>query len=90
MKKFFITLFLLALFLPVFIVNADSLSDAIDSNNKQLQDAISEYNGTDASLQKLLTKLNEIKINISKLEQEIGKKEIEVKKGEEALIYHRK
>ena len=89
MKKFFITLLLLVLFLPFLVVRADSLSEDIEKNNKQLQEAISEYNGTDASLQQLLVKLNEIKVNIGRLEKEIGKKEIEVRQGEEALSYQK-
>jgi SpoIID/LytB domain protein len=88
MKKFFLTLFLLVLLFPVFIVRAD-LQEEIDKNNKELQSAISEYNGTDASLQQLLVKLNEIKISIVKLEKEIAKKEIEVRQGEEALAYQK-
>jgi len=89
MKKFFITLLLLVLFLPFLVVRADSLSEDIEKNNKQLQEAISEYNGTDASLQQLLVKLNEIKVNIGRLEKEIGKKEIEVRQREEALSYQK-
>jgi SpoIID/LytB domain protein len=88
MKKFFVILLLLVLFLPVLLVKAD-INDLINENQKNLQDAIKEYNGTEINYQQLITKLNGIKANVTNIEQEINKKEIEVKKGEQVLTYQK-
>ncbi len=86
MKKFFIGVFLLVLFLSFLImVKADDLDDinnAINSLKKDLSSKETDY-------QSLSARLNEIKKNINNLEQEIIKKEIEVKKGEQALTYQK-
>ena len=86
MKRFFVGVFLLVLLLPfLVIVKADELDDinnAINSLKKDLSNKETDY-------QSINVKLNKIKKDISNLEQEIIKKEIEVKKGEQALTYQK-
>lgn len=86
MKKFFVGVFLLVLFLSFFIiVKADELDDinnAINSLKKDLSNKEIDY-------QSLNVKLNGIKNKLSSLEQDINQKEIEVKKGEQALTYQK-
>ena len=86
MKRFFVGIFLLVLFLSFLImVKADELDDinnAINSLKKDLSNKEIDY-------QSLNVKLNGIKSKLSSLEQAINQKEIEVKKGEEALTYQK-
>ncbi|MEK7597088.1 MAG: SpoIID/LytB domain-containing protein [Patescibacteria group bacterium] len=86
MKKFFVGVFLLVIFLSFFLsVRADEIDDINNAINSLKKDLA----GEEVNYQNLSAKLNEIKNKISSLEKEIIKKEIEVKKGEEALTYQR-
>jgi len=86
MKRFFVGVFLLALFLSFLImVKADELDDinnAINSLKKDLSNKEINY-------QSLNVRLNGIKSKLSGLEQAINQKEIEVKKGEQVLSYQK-
>ena len=86
MKKFFVGVFLLVLFLSFLImVKADELDDinnAINSLKKDLSNKEIDY-------QSLNIRLNGIKSKLSSLEQAINQKEIEVKKGEQVLSYQK-
>lgn len=87
MKKFFVGIFLLALFFSclALIAKADQIEDL-----QKLKDAyLSEKNNKETSRQQLLTRLNNIKAGIFKAEAEIGQKEIEVKKGGQVLTYQK-
>ena len=86
MKKFFVGIFLLVLFLSfLIIVKADELDDINNAINSLKKDLSSK----EADYQSINVKLNKIKKDISSLEQEIIKKEIEVKKGEQVLTYQK-
>jgi len=78
--------FLLVIFLSfIIVVKADELDDinsAINSLKKDL-------NSKEANYQDLNIRLNEIKNKLNILGQEINKKEVEVKKGEQALSYQK-
>ncbi len=86
MKRFFVGMFLLVIFLSFFLsVRADEIDDinnAINSLKKDLSSKEVDY-------QSLNIKLNGIKSKLNSLGLAINQKEIEVKKGEEALIYQR-
>jgi len=86
MKRFFVGVFLLALFLSFLImVKADELDDinnAINSLKKDLSNKEIDY-------QSLNVRLNGIKNKLSSLEQAINQKEIGVKKGERVLTYQK-
>lgn len=86
MKKFFVGVFLLVLFLSLLIiVKADELDDinnAINSLKKDLSNKEIDY-------QSLNMKLNGIKSKLNSLEEAINQKEIEVKKGEQVLTYQK-
>jgi SpoIID/LytB domain protein len=86
MKRFFVGVFLLALFLPFLVmVKADELDDinnAINSLKKDLSSKEIDY-------QSLNVKLNGIKSRLIGLEQAIIQKEREVKKGEQVLTYQK-
>ncbi|MEK7495255.1 MAG: SpoIID/LytB domain-containing protein [Patescibacteria group bacterium] len=84
MKRFFIGVFLLMMFLPFLIsVKADEIDDINNAINSLKKDLSSK----EVNYQSLSVKLNEIKSKIGNLEQEIVKKELEVKKGEQVLVY---
>ena len=84
MKRFFIGVFLLMIFLPFLIsVKADEIDDINNAINSLKKDLSSK----EINYQSLSVKLNEIKNKIGSLEQEIVKKELEVKKGEQVLVY---
>jgi len=87
MKKFFIGVFLLVTFfgLLAFITKADELEDV----TKKIGDLNGLLNNQTSNRQQLIVKLDDIKKSISNIESEISKKEIEVKKGEEALAYQK-
>ncbi len=87
------TIFLLVffLFLIWFIIPAfASIDDEIASLNKQLDDLKQALSQKEANYQTLKQRLDNIVIRINYLGEEIKKKEIEVKKGEEALAYQEK
>ena len=86
MKKILLTLLIVFFFsFLVTLIRADQIDDLgsqINALNKELL-------GTQGNYQQLITQLNNIKINLSNLEEQITQKEIEVKKGDEALTYQR-
>ncbi len=86
MKKFFVGVFLLVIFLSFLVfVKADEIDDignAINSLKKDLSSKEVDY-------QSLSTKLSGIKIKLNSLEKDITQKELEVKKGEEVLTYQK-
>lgn len=86
MKKFLFGVFLLMIFLSLLIVvKADELDDINNAINSLKKD----LNSKEANYQDLNIRLNEIKNKLNLLGQEIEKKEIEVKKGEQALSYQK-
>ena len=72
---------LIAFFLPFFIIRADELDDI----NRELDQLKSELAGKEANYDKLNEQLNGIKSRVTYLENEIVKKEEEVRIGEKAL-----
>ena len=86
MKRFFVGVFLLALFLSFLIMvkadELDNINNAINSLKKDLSNKEINY-------QSLNVRLNGIKSKLSGLEQAINQKEIEVKKGEQVLSYQK-
>ena len=86
MKRFFVGVFLLALFLLFLIMvkadELDNINNAINSLKKDLSNKEINY-------QSLNVRLNGIKSKLSGLEQAINQKEIEVKKGEQVLSYQK-
>jgi len=86
MKKFFIGVFLFVIFSSFFLsVKADEIDDINNAINSLKKD----LNSKEVDYQSLGVKLSGIKSKLNSLEQAIGQKEIEVKKGEEALTYQR-
>src|SRR3989338_1949224 len=84
LKKILMSVVLLVFLLPVFfIIRADELDDV----TKELESLKRDLSGKEANYQELNKRLEDIKKRVVALEGEITKKEIEVKKGEEALIY---
>lgn len=84
MKKLFIGIFLLVIFLSLFLsVKADEIDDINNAINLLKKDLSSK----EVNYQNLNSRLVAIKNRISNLEQEIVKKELEVKKGEKVLTY---
>jgi len=85
MKK---TLLLIILFLFVFcpfIIKADELEDV----TTQLESLRRDLASKESNYQQLNIRLNDIKKKVLNLEAEIDKKNKEVEKGEEALIYQK-
>lgn len=75
---------LLVFLMPVFfIIRADELDDV----TRELESLKKDLAGKEANNQQLNTRLDNIKKRVVGLETEIVKKEVEVKKGEEALSY---
>lgn len=91
MRRFFIILLFLVFFLPVFIVKADVCDDSSECSQikKDLVKLNTELNSQTADYQKLSEKLDDIKTRVAILGQAISQKEIEVRKGEEVLIYQK-
>jgi len=86
MKKFFIGVFLLVLFLSFFItVKADELDDINSSINLLKKDLSSK----EVDYQSLNVRLNGIKNKLTNLGQAISQKEVEVVKGEQVLTYQK-
>lgn len=82
--------FLFVTVLVVFLVVATTVrADRLDDVTKELEALKSELSGKEANYQKLNKQLNDIKISLVALAEEIKIKEIEVKKGEEALFYQK-
>jgi len=82
----FVLFFLLALLLIPFIIQADELEDV----TKLLEQSNKELKSTTANYQKISDQLKIINQKLIILDKEIRQKEIEVKKGEQALNYQKK
>lgn len=85
MKKIFIFLIVVFIFLFPLIIKADELENI----TRELESLKKDLAGKEANYQQLNKKLNDIKSRVSVLGSEIEKKEVEVKKGEEALDYQK-
>jgi len=87
MRRLFIVLLVVAVFLlPWFISRADELDDI----TKQLATLNDDLKNKESDHQKLTAQLEGIKSRVVFLEQEIAKKEKEVKLGEQTLEYQKK
>jgi len=86
MKKIlFFLVVLIAVFYPFFYVLSDELEDV----TKELNLFKNELANKEKNYQEITQKLNQIKTRVAGLENEIIKKEKEVKKGEEVLVYQK-
>lgn len=85
-RLFFVFLVVVAFLLPLFIIRADELDDI----TKQLATLNEDLKNKQADYQKLSSQLDSIKARVAFLEQEIVKKEKEVKLGEQTLEYQKK
>lgn len=85
MKKVLLYLFIMVLFVFPLIVRGDELENV----TKALESLRKELAGKEANYKDLNNRLNDIKGRVLIVEQEIVKKETEVKKGEEALDYQK-
>lgn len=86
MKRFaVIFLVVAAFFLPLFIIHADELDDI----TKELAALNEDLKNKEANFEKLSDQLDGIKSRVAFIEQEIVKKEKEVKLGEETLEYQK-
>lgn len=87
MRRFAVILLVATAFLlPLFIIHADELDDI----TKQLATLSEDLKNKEADSQKLNIQLENIKSRVAFLEQEIVKKEKEVKLGEQTLEYQKK
>ncbi len=87
MRLLFIVFLVVAVFLlPLFIIRADELDDI----TKQLASLNEDLKNKQANYQKLSSQLDSIKSRVAFLEQEIVKKEKEVRLGEQTLEYQKK
>jgi peptidoglycan hydrolase CwlO-like protein len=97
MKKFFSLVVLLVVILSfllsgaIFVIRADVCDDSPECSQikKDLERLNAEVNSQTADYQKLSKQLDDIKTKVTILGQEIKNKEIEVEKGEKALIYQK-
>jgi peptidoglycan hydrolase-like amidase len=86
MKKIlFFLVVLVVVFYPFFYVLSDELEDV----TKELNLLKNELANKEKNYQEITQKLNQIKTRVTGLENEIIKKEKEVKKGEEVLVYQK-
>jgi len=86
MKKIlFFLVVLIVVFYPFFYVLSDELEDV----TKELNLLKNELANKEKNYQEITQKLNQIKTRVAGLENEIIKKEKEVKKGEEVLVYQK-
>jgi peptidoglycan hydrolase-like amidase len=86
MKKIlFFLVVLVVVFYPFFYVLSDELEDV----TKELNLLKNELANKEKNYQEITQKLNQIKTRVASLENEIIKKEKEVKKGEEVLVYQK-
>lgn len=90
MKRLFIIgVAVIFLFVGSVFVAAQSIDDQINLINRDLKSLNETLSGQVADYQKLSQQLEQIKQRVTLLEKEIINKGIEVKKGEEALIYQK-
>lgn len=85
MKKIIVVLLLIFFVFIPFVIRADELENI----TRELENLRKDLASKEANYQQLNTKLNNIKGQFATLEAEIGKKEKEVEKGEEALDYQK-
>ena len=86
MKKVFFWILVLFIFsFPFFIIEADEL----DEVTTQLEILKKDLQNKEKTYQQLSQQLNNIKNQFFHLEKEIDQKEVDVKKGEQALIYQK-
>ncbi|MFH0979644.1 MAG: SpoIID/LytB domain-containing protein [Candidatus Roizmanbacteria bacterium] len=85
MKKKLLIFFLTLLILIPLCVKADELEDI----TSQLEVLKRDLSSKEANHQQLTIKLNDLKNRVALLDNQIVKKEKEVKKGEEALVYQK-
>jgi len=84
-KKLFIIFLVFLILIPLFYVKADELEDI----TSQLEALKKDLSSKEANHQQLTIKLNDLKNRVALLDSQIVKKEKEVKKGEEALVYQK-
>lgn len=93
MRKFFLIIFFVALFLfPLTQIKADELDDINNqlTDLKRIFDDIKKATDTnEATLNNLNKQIEQIKLKVVSLEREIEKKEQDVKKGETVLTYQK-
>jgi peptidoglycan hydrolase-like amidase len=87
MRRFFFAVIIFLAF--ILLVTSSVKADQYDDVTRELEALKKELSGKEANYQKLNSQLNDIKNKINFLEAEINKKTIEVKKGEEVLIYQK-
>jgi len=86
MKRIVICLILLA---AAGLFAAGVKADQLDDVTRELEALKKDLNNKEANYQQLTQQLNNIKAKIIILDDQIKKKEIEVRKGEESLVYQK-
>jgi len=92
MKKYFVLLLVVSMVIFAPFIRGDEIGDieALLKNYKRDYDAsVNATKPLESELTKLQKRLEEIKSRVTYLETEIQRKELEVKKGEEALAYQK-
>lgn len=92
MKKIVVVLLFLTLIVFAPIIKGDEIDDIKHQLENLSRDLTTSLNATkplESELTKLQKRLEEIKARVTYLESEIQRKELEVKKGEEALTYQK-
>jgi len=84
MRRFFIFLILL---ITACLIVSSVRADQLDDVTRELEALKRDLSGKEANYQQLNKQLNDIKAKLALVSAEIQKKEIEVKKGEQALVY---
>ncbi|GAB4218667.1 MAG: hypothetical protein Fur009_0630 [Candidatus Microgenomates bacterium] len=85
MKKIFLILFFLLLIFIPFVARGDELENV----TRELENLKKDLNSKEQSYQQLSQRLDNIKIRVNQLTDEIDKKEKQVKTGEAALQYQK-
>lgn len=90
MKRVFVFV-LIFLFIFIFIakINSQSLDDQINQIKNEISNLSKQLNDKQNNLQKTKEQLSSIRQRIKIVEEDIVKKEVEVKKGEEALSFQK-
>jgi peptidoglycan hydrolase CwlO-like protein len=92
MKKFVVILLLLTMVVFAPIIKGDEIDDIkhqLDNLSRDLTASLNATKPLESELIKLQKRLEEIKFRVTYLESEILRKELEVRKGEEALTYQK-
>jgi len=87
MKRLFVVSILIIFFLTILV--SVTRADKLDDVTRELETLKKDLSSKEANYQKLNQQLNDIKAKLVVLVEEIQKKEDEVKKGEEALLYQK-